>query len=130
MITKYIIVCGGRAYTDKVHLHTSLNAIWEEFPDAELVEGGHREYYDKERRFPRFDISADAMANEWAWLYGIKAHTEYAKWDAYNDAAGPIRNKTMVIKYPPILVVAFPGGRGTKSMTRIAHEYGVPVRHA
>ncbi len=50
-----------------------------------------------------------------------------AKWETYGKAAGPIRNREMLLNLPA-LVVAFPGGKGTADMVRQAERAGIPVR--
>jgi hypothetical protein len=52
-----------------------------------------------------------------------------ADWDTYGKSAGPIRNQKMLdtgIDY----VIAFPGGRGTEHMKKIARKAGVTVIEA
>ena len=50
-----------------------------------------------------------------------------ANWERYRNAAGPIRNKEMLDKWRPHLVVAFPGAAGTTDMIKQARSYGVEV---
>jgi hypothetical protein len=50
-----------------------------------------------------------------------------AEWETLGRKAGPIRNERMLTEGKPDLVVAFPGGRGTAHMTRLAREAGVEV---
>jgi len=50
-----------------------------------------------------------------------------ADWKKHGKAAGPIRNKQMLDKGKPDLVVAFPGGSGTSNMVKQAREAGVEV---
>lgn len=42
-------------------------------------------------------------------------------------AAGPIRNQRMLDDGKPDRVLAFPGGRGTANMVKLAKAAGVPV---
>lgn len=42
-------------------------------------------------------------------------------------AAGPIRNQRMLNEGKPDLVVAFPGGRGTEDMKKLARRAGIEV---
>ena len=41
--------------------------------------------------------------------------------------AGPLRNQRMLDEGKPDLVVAFPGGGGTKDMVRRSVKAGVPI---
>lgn len=50
-----------------------------------------------------------------------------ADWDNYGRAAGPRRNRAMLVEGKAELLVAFPGGRGTANCIRTAHELDIPV---
>jgi len=50
-----------------------------------------------------------------------------AEWDKFGRRAGPLRNEQMLREGKPDVVVAFPGGRGTAHMVRIAKEAGIDV---
>lgn len=50
-----------------------------------------------------------------------------ADWHRDGKAAGPIRNRRMLLEGMPDLVVAFPGGRGTADMVRRARAAGIEV---
>ena len=70
----------------------------------------------------------DAQAGEAARAFtGIAEEPYPADWRAHGRAAGPIRNKRMLVEGKPDLVVAFPGGRGTANMVQQARKVGVPV---
>ena len=49
------------------------------------------------------------------------------EWDELGKKAGPLRNQRMLEEGKPELVVAFPGGGGTKDMVRRAVKAGVSV---
>lgn len=105
-----IIVCGGRYYRDSLTFCEALNKL----KDLQLIIHG--------------DASgADTMANHYALARGIAQVKCPANWSQYGHAAGPIRNKSMLIDHKPDLVVAFPGGRGTANMINLAKRAGVPV---
>lgn len=50
-----------------------------------------------------------------------------ADWNKYGKRAGYIRNKQMLEEGKPDIVLAFPGGKGTAMMVRLAKEAGVRV---
>lgn len=50
-----------------------------------------------------------------------------ADWDTHGRAAGLIRNQQMLDEGQPDIVIAFPGGRGTEHMKKIARKAGVKV---
>ena len=72
----------------------------------------------------------DYFARKWAEDRGVEHKVFVAKWkDAegnYNPAAGPIRNRDMLISGIDKLC-AFPGGAGTADMTRICRNTKVYV---
>lgn len=82
-------------------------------PNATIIEGGAS--------------GADTLAREWADANGFRSRVYRARWQEHGKAAGPIRNQMMLDVERPILVIAFPGSRGTADMMRRAKAAGVPV---
>lgn len=112
-----ILICGGRNYNGDVpwnHVMSVLARIHRDSPISAIIQGGAS--------------GADLLARCWAEMYGVKCITVPALWDEHGKAAGPIRNKRMLVDFKPDLVVAFPGGRGTADMVRQAQEAGVKIR--
>lgn len=105
------IVCGGRGYSDKEYLYQCLDDF--EPKITEVVQGGQ--------------TGADALAKEWAIARSVPWKQEDAEWSTFGLKAGPIRNRLMLAKYRPEVVIAFPGGVGTADMCRAADLKGVPV---
>ena len=118
-----VIVCGGRHYQDKSFVFETLSKLRAEAYQLVIVEGG-------------CPTGADAFARDWVKLqtepgryHRIQHFTVHPAWGRDGRlAAGPIRNRRMLENYEPDLVLAFEGGRGTKSCIDIARELGVPVR--
>ena len=74
---------------------------------------------------------ADKLAKAWAKSRGIPEEPYPADWGSYGKAAGPKRNQRMLDEGKPDIVVAFPGGDGTKDMTdraRAAHIRVVDIK--
>lgn len=79
---------------------------------------------------------ADERARQ-AWHYRnqLPYVVHPAPWDRTGKAAGMMRNMAMgkgltlspYASLEPDLVIAFPGGRGTANMVRIAEEQGIEV---
>ena len=105
-----VLVCGGRDFDDIRLVEKTLDAI----EVAEIIEGGRK--------------GADRLAREWAEARGIPVRTFKADWRRYGRGAGPKRNEQMLDEGKPDLVVAFPGGKGTENMIRLAQAAGVRVR--
>lgn len=106
-----VLVCGGRDFSDKDKLFSSLDEVE---GITEIIHGNAS--------------GADKLAGQWAKLRG-KSCTYYpADWKRYGKMAGPIRNARMLHLERPKMVVAFPGGAGTRDMIRQATEAGVTVR--
>jgi hypothetical protein len=68
----------------------------------------------------------DNFVRDWCMKRGVE-FVNYPYLARYGKAGGPIRNREMAINHRPSFMVAFPGGKGTRSMIRIAHELGISV---
>lgn len=108
-----VLVCGGRDYHD----HVRVSAVLDKLHDAQgidvLIEGGAR--------------GADHCAASWADDRAVTRETYVADWEAFGTFAGPMRNRVMLEEGRPELVIAFPGGAGTRDMVRKARKAGVEV---
>lgn len=69
---------------------------------------------------------ADQCAGTWARKRLVCEIAVPANWSGHGMAAGPIRNQRMLLDEPD-LVLAFPGGKGTAHMVKIAREAGIRV---
>jgi hypothetical protein len=106
-----ILVCGGRDYNDHKKVHDTL-LPYLDFGTT-IIEGGAR--------------GADRLAADFASHYGVY-HLRYpADWVRFGKRAGAIRNQQMLDEGKPDLVIAFPGGVGTKDMITKARKAGVEV---
>ncbi len=133
-----VIVTGGRGVTDPTNLWTELDKI-QPRPTL-IVEGGQRT-----RGEDRSTIigGADFWGNRWADKSGIPCQTVRADWSdlqtppvriktrpdgrRYNALAGFARNGKMLQLFKVDLVVAAPGGEGTKDMVAKAYAAGIAV---
>lgn len=70
---------------------------------------------------------ADNAAGNFACMNFCIEEVFPANWQKYNKAAGFVRNKKMLVEGKPDLVVAFPGGKGTANMVKLARAAGVKV---
>lgn len=109
-MSKIVLVCGGRDYTD-------WDTVWGVLDDHVhrediIVQGGAK--------------GADALAVQWARESGVPSAEVLADWEAFGKSAGAIRNSWM-LRLKPDKVIAFPGGKGTANMIKLAKEAGVEV---
>jgi hypothetical protein len=109
-----ILVCGGRDYADARSLNATLDTLHAERPVTELIHGAAR--------------GADRLAAAWAETRRIPALAFPADWERHGKSAGFLRNADMLRQGRPGVVLAFPGGRGTAHMVKLARKAGVPVR--
>lgn len=110
-----LIVCGGRDFDNSLVVRRMLFKLHEETPIKYLFHGNAR--------------GADAEADRWAREFpelGVRRCPCPADWSKHGKAAGPIRNKHMLGQGID-LVLAFPGGRGTRNMVKQARAAGVKV---
>jgi hypothetical protein len=103
-----VLICGSRHFQDRALMERTLS----QFVITEVVEGGAP--------------GADTLAKEWASANNIPVTECMAEWEKYGRAAGPIRNRKMLLEGPE-LVIAFManGSRGTKNMVKQAEKVGV-----
>jgi hypothetical protein len=107
-----ILVCGGRDYNDQ----KKFNAVMKEYDRVitTLISGRAK--------------GADSLAEDWAARHMVNAEIYPADWRRYGRSAGYQRNLRMRDEGKPDLVIAFPGGRGTAMMIKLAEEKGIKVR--
>ena len=109
-----VIICGDRYWMDKSMIQRYINTLP---PEAVIIQGTAR--------------GADKIALDFARLKGHNVMGYHADWNKYGRAAGPIRNKRMIVEGKPDLVVAFHNNieesKGTKDMLKQAKEHGIPT---
>lgn len=118
--TKRILVCGSRdfnggAYTD-TQVYDKLTQIRNEYLGQCLpvvIQG--------------WGSGVDLAAAQWAEFFNYPFLTVPADWDQYGKLAGPYRNQLMLDLGNPDIVIAFPGGKGTKDMKTRAEERGIEI---
>lgn len=117
-----VLICGGRNFKNKKLFHKIMNEIDPATdkqilgdPDLVIIHGA-------------CSTGADKMADEYIVVHCKNFEAYPANWDKYFKAGGPIRNQQMIDEGKPDLVVAFPGGKGTANMIRLAKKANIPVR--
>lgn len=108
-----VLVCGGRDYTNEKMAFAILDAAHAANPIIEVIHGAA--------------TGADMLAAAWAAKRGVPERAFPADWETHGKAAGPIRNRQMLDQGKPHIVIAFPGGRGTRNMIEQAEGANVPV---
>ena len=104
-----VLVCGGLNYGDKAKVCAELDKLQPKL----VIHGGAG--------------GADQHAASWADTHTIPCMCFAAPWFGAGHAGGPIRNRWMLEFGRPDLILAFPGGRGTESMTALSRAAGLPV---
>ena len=118
-MTIRVLVCGGRNYADSDHIHNTLCDLDATRGPISCVIHGAATGADHEGM-----IWAQMMAE----IRPAIRHAPFAAdWRQFGKAAGPIRNARMLAEGKPDIVLAFPGGRGTRDMTERARAAGVEV---
>lgn len=108
-----VLVTGGRNYSDRDRVFSTLDKLHAETPITCIVAGEQ--------------TGADTYALKWANAKPVPWLRYPADWDHYGKSAGPRRNRKMLKEGKPDLVVAFPGGDGTADMVNQATKAGVRV---
>jgi len=104
-MSRKIIVTGGRTYNNWNKVCDVLSLLNPEL----IIQGGATD--------------ADQLAREYADMHHIKRETIHANWTEYGKAAGPMRNKEMILTYPDAIIVAFKGDKGTQNCITTALQY-------
>jgi hypothetical protein len=127
---KRILVCGGRDYaTDNIQQYKFMHGVLNQL--TWLIS---ENYIENDNWYPT-DITiieggadgADSAASDYAIMNLCKLETYCADWGKYGKQAGYVRNDQMLREGKPDLVLAFPGGKGTAMMIRLARKAGVEV---
>lgn len=119
-----IVVTGGRDFTDKDFIFSSLDSTNAESPISLLIEGGQRTY---DRNLGKCVGGADFFAYLWAIERSIPCATVHAHWKRFDKAAGMIRNGWMINLFHIDKVIAFSGSRGTANCIAQAEKAGIEV---
>ena len=106
-----VLVCGSRHFHDKKRM----KEVLDNYDITTIIEGEAR--------------GADTLARLYAERYGIPCLPFPAQWGKHGKAAGPIRNREMLLSGKPELVIAFrgPNSRGTQNMINQARKARIPV---
>lgn len=110
---RVVLVCGGRTYRDGKRVFAVLDKLHAHDSIGHLLEGGQS--------------GADELARTWATCRNVRVTTYEADWGRYRASAGPRRNERMIVLGKPDLVVAFPGGNGTRDCVERATAHKIPV---
>ena len=109
-----VLVCGGRCYKDIKRVFFVLDRVNEQRRISAVIHGGA--------------TGADTYAGEWARVNGIPVEEYKPKYDQYPARIAPKkRNQEMLDIGAPQLVIAFPGGYGTKDMIDRAFAANIGV---
>ena len=108
-----VIVTGGRGFAYPEFVESTLMRIHRAKGIRLVAAGGA--------------YGADMAAEKWARKMGISCCVHHAKWNVHGKSAGPIRNREMAEHHPGALVVAYPGGAGTRNMKTWAKRMGLEV---
>ena len=109
-----VLICGDRHWENREAIRSWLAKLQDWGYDT-VIEGGAK--------------GADRIAEQEARLMGFTVIEFPAEWDLYGRAAGPIRNKQMIVEGKPELVVAFHSditqSKGTANMVSQARKAGI-----
>lgn len=109
---KFIVATLDRQASETAKRTVSSSGNWMT-PEIEVIAGAAR--------------GADTVAADWARDNKLKLLEFPADWKKHGKSAGYVRNKQMLDEGKPDIVIAFPGGHGTKNMKNLARIAGVPV---
>src|SRR5258707_623656 len=141
-----ILVCGGRDYGHVVRTKANTDdeplavkarlAEYQHIQDflSGLVNNVSGEFKLEDNWLPTDVViihggaaGADSAAGDFAAVNWCPELCFMADWSKYGKRAGYVRNKQMIEEGMPDLVVAFPGGRGTAMMVKLARQANIKV---
>lgn len=106
-----ILVCGSRYWSDRQTIRLFLSR----YSKAVIIQGECK--------------GADLLAKQVGLELGFEIVSFPADWKTYGRAAGPIRNKQMLVEGKPDLVIAFhkdiSTSKGTANMIKQAESAGI-----
>ena len=104
------MITGGRDFKDEDFVWQKLN----ELKPGCLIQGGA--------------LGADRWSKRWAQSNGVPCFECEPCWKALGPKAGPVRNRWMLDWFLPDLVLAFPGGIGTRdAIAQARHRHGLVI---
>lgn len=110
-----IVLCfGGRDFDDERYVRHVLSWFNQSVGSiTQVVEGDAR--------------GTDRLCGRVANSMGIPVRKFRADWDGLGKRAGPIRNQQMLDEGKPNAAIGFPGGVGTRDMTRRLIAAKIPI---
>lgn len=111
-----VLICGDRHWNDYQSVLDIVNRLIKKYGNVVIIEGGC--------------FGADTMAKKAAIECNMPYKEYPADWNKYGKAAGPIRNRLMIDKENPDMVIAFHSNinnsKGTKNMQKCAKKANIP----
>ena len=107
-----VVVTGGRSYANRELVYDVLDRL---HGVVFLIHGGAP--------------GADRLASDWADSRGVinvSFNVRPNAWTRFGRRAGPLRNEQMMVLKPD-LVIAFPGGKGTRNCILQARRRNIQV---
>ena len=111
-----VLICGGRDWNRHDMTFQLLDRYLQSQPISVVIHGAAR--------------GADTLADRWAKSRNIPVMpfpVTSREWQTIGRKAGHIRNQRMLDQGKPDVVIAFPGGPGTRGMMQKARAARVPV---
>jgi hypothetical protein len=114
-----VLVTGGRYFNESYYVASKLDQLHAELGFDWLIHGAAKS-------------GVDLFAHYWCrQKHGV--HEDAVpinpyEWDTFGKMAGSIRNRRMLLRHEPKLVIAFPGMGGTADCIKQAEELGIEVR--
>ncbi|QCI66986.1 DUF2493 domain-containing protein [Phreatobacter stygius] len=111
-----VLICGGRHYDDAAAIRRELDRLHGGQPIGVLIHGG---------------LAAIGNAAEaWAREHNVHVVRYPPNWTLLGNRAEARRNAFMLEDSRPDVLLAFPGGRDTADLVRLARVAATPVRLA
>lgn len=108
-----LLICGGRHYDDAATICRELDRLHGGQPIDVLIHGGL--------------VAIGTVAEAWARQHNVHVVRYPPNWTLLGAKAEARRNAFMLADSRPDFLLAFPGGRDTADLVRMARAAGLPV---
>lgn len=112
-----VLCFGGRDYADASAINAALSLFRDKLEETGKYDGFAIIHGDAR--------GADRTCAAWGRAAGRCVIAVAAPWDAFDKAAGRMRNQWMIDYCMPTHAIGFPGGAGTRDMARRVREAGI-----
>lgn len=108
-----LLVCGGRDFSNSALVYRVLEELHSAHRFTLVIHGGER--------------GVDSLTDAWAMNKRLPIEAYRPDWPLHGKLADAKRQVEMLRSGRPTMLVAFPGGKGTKNLVQLAYSIPIPT---